>query len=285
MKHAQQIEADFVDMDETPTANLSSRARTYLASLDMTNADANHEAATLVWMHALAVGYSPTYVAENADGIRQDWPRVPLPRARQRLLASGQLGRQVAALLNTEGTIPGVTAGTIRPELTTIAVISRVSGGPLDPQGGDLALTAGWGHAGQGGVMPGTGSLVEREYTPMERAAIEDGAGALGLSSEEAFLRLGTTTLDIYLNELAFWSNVPVKVWAYTIGGYQVMKKWLSYRERDLLGRDLTSDEVREVRDIARRIAALVLLETQLDANYQAVKAETYDWGPEETAG
>jgi hypothetical protein len=29
---------------------------------------------------------------------------------------------------------------------------------------------------------------------------------------------------------------VPANVWRYTIGGYQVVKKWLSYRERALLG-------------------------------------------------
>ena len=34
------------------------------------------------------------------------------------------------------------------------------------------------------------------------------------------------------LNESAYWRNVPEKVWDYTIGGYQVIKKWLSYREQ-----------------------------------------------------
>jgi len=57
-----------------------------------------------------------------------------------------------------------------------------------------------------------------------------------------------------------------------------VLKKWLSYRERDLLGRALTPAEAREVRDTARRIAALILLQPELDANYAAVKANLYDW-------
>ena len=57
------------------------------------------------------------------------------------------------------------------------------------------------------------------------------------------------------------------------LGGYQVLKKWLSYREYALLGRDLTPDEVREVTAIARRLAALRLLEPALDAQYEAVKA------------
>jgi hypothetical protein len=56
------------------------------------------------------------------------------------------------------------------------------------------------------------------------------------------------------------------------------MKKWLSYRERDLLGRSLSLDEARYVMEMARRIAAIVLLEPALDANYEAVKANTYPW-------
>ena len=63
-----------------------------------------------------------------------------------------------------------------------------------------------------------------------------------------------------------------------TIGGYQVIKKWLSYRELELLGRPLTPDEAREVMNMARRIAAIVLLEPALDANYQAIKDSTYSW-------
>ena len=47
----------------------------------------------------------------------------------------------------------------------------------------------------------------------------------------------------MYLNEAAFWSNIPSRVWEYTIGGYQVIKKWLSYREDNLLGRAITPDE------------------------------------------
>ena len=71
---------------------------------------------------------------------------------------------------------------------------------------------------------------------------------------------------------------MPSAVWEYTLGGYQVIKKWLSYRERDLLGRPIKVDEVREVTNIARRIAAILLLGPALDANYEAVKANTYDW-------
>jgi hypothetical protein len=63
---------------------------------------------------------------------------------------------------------------------------------------------------------------------------------------------------------VAYWRNVPARVWDYAIGGYQVIKRWLSYREKALLGLGLTIDEAQEVSHTARRIAALVLLKEAL---------------------
>jgi hypothetical protein len=232
------------------TANLSPGARAYLAKLGIKNPDNDEETAALIWMHALAIGYSPAYLTENADGVRQDWPRIPLPDSKIALLASAELGKQVAALLDTENGVEGVTAGKLKPEFKEIAVLSSTK---------NLSLTAGWGHAGKGGVtMPGKGKLETRAFTPDKTVAA-----------------LGQTTHDIYLNNSACWQNVPEKVWDYTIGGYQVIKKWLSYRELGLLGRPLTPDEAREVTHMARRIAALILLQPELDKNYSAVKAAT----------
>jgi hypothetical protein len=263
-KASPEAQSSFLDQTEsgaTPAANLSPAARVYLAQLGITNPDDDAGTAGLVWMHALAIGYSPAYLSENADGIRQDWPRVPLPTTRDALEASARLGQQVAALLDTERPVPGVTAGAMRP------------------QESELTVTAGWGHAGQNGVvMPAKGKLVERDYAAEELDAIKTGADQLGLSLEDALAQLGRRTCDVFLNDVAYWRNVPVGVWEYVIGGYQVIKKWLSYREGPLLGRPLTSVEVREVQAMARRIAAILLLQPALDANYQAVKADTYLW-------
>ena len=101
-------------MDE-PVANLSAQAREYLRSLKLKNPDADARTAGLIWMHALAIGYSPAYLTENADGIRRDWPRIPLPASRKALEASAALGEQIAALLDTEADVPGVTCGKIAP--------------------------------------------------------------------------------------------------------------------------------------------------------------------------
>jgi Type ISP C-terminal specificity domain len=264
---------------EKITANLSPAARAYLAKLGIQNSDDDADTAALIWMHALAIGYSPAYLVENADGVRQDWLRIPLPDSKAALLASAELGKQVAALLDTETPVQNVTAGKVRPELVKIAVVTRLN------EKLNLSLTAGWGHAGQNGVtMPGKGKLETRGYTAEETAAFAVGqASRLSPSKPEksetgatpVLPLLGSATHDIFLNEAACWQNVPEKVWDYTIGGYQVIKKWLSYREFELLGRALTPDEAREVTHMARRIAALILLQPELDKNYQAVKDAT----------
>ena len=263
------------------TANLSPAARAYFAKLGIQNPDDDAETAALIWMHALAIGYSPAYLTENADGVRQDWPRIPLPDSKAALLASAELGKQVAALLDTENGVEGVTAGKLRPEFKTIAVLSSAK---------NLTLTAGWGHAGQNGVtMPGKGRLETRASTAEEAAAWAGGASVPASRTPQdqaaredvrptATASPGTSTHDVFLNESACWQNVPAKVWDYTIGGYQVLKKWLSYREFELLGRALTPDEAREVTHTARRIAALIRLQPELDQNYQAAKAAAFDW-------
>lgn len=270
--------------------NLSEAAVEYIRSVGQ------DEDGARVFHNLVAILHAPAYAVENAGALRSDWPRVPLPSTKNALLCSAELGRKIAALLDTEQSVAGVTAGTIKEPLRSIAVVSHATGGALQPI--DLALTAGWGHAGKGGItMPGKGKLVERDYSPEERKAIErtaatEGAGPVSARHDSQpmtsggdkprpynpFELLGATTYDVYLNPVAYWKNIPARVWEYTIGGYQVIKKWLSYRELELLDRPLTPEEAREVMNMARRIAAIVLLEPALDANYQAVKDATYSW-------
>ena len=164
-------------------------------------------------------------------------------RWRNRRRGAGSL----AALLDSDTPVAGVTTGSLRPELAAIAVPMTTDGGNM--VGDDFAVSAGWGHLGTGeAVMPGQGRIVARDYTAAERTALAD-----------AILTLGDSTFDVYLNDRAYWRNVPASVWNYQLGGYQVLKKWLSYRETKVLGRSLLPDEVRHFANTARQIAAIGL--------------------------
>ena len=226
--------------------NLSPAAERYLDRLGLGVEDLFH--------HVLAVLHDPVYREANAGALRMEWPRIPLPGwpdgnvdgAADDLAGSAARGRELAALLDSDTPVPGVTEGALRPEIAVIGVPFIVDGGNM--AGDDFALTAGWGHFGQGeAVMPGQGRAVERPYTPHERAALGGAASTLG-----------ETTFDVYLNDRAYWRNVPAAVWSYKLGGYQVLKKWLSYREHKVLGRALLPEEVQHFTDTARRIGRML---------------------------
>ena len=228
-------------------ANLSATAQRYLARLDLGVEDLFH--------HVLAVVHEPGYREANAGALRMGWPRIPLPGwpdgeaegAAEALARSATHGRELAALLDPETPVPGVTRTPLRPAAAAIAVPCTVGGRNM--AGDDFVVTVGWGHYGSGdAVMPGRGRAEERAYTPEETTAMLD-----------ALPVLGDKTFDVYLNGEAFWRNIPAAVWDYRLGGYQILKKWLSYREREVLGRRLRTEEVQHFTDTARRIGAILV--------------------------
>ena len=228
--------------------NLSLSAQHYLDSMGA--------GVEYLFHHVIATLHDPAYRTANAGALRMAWPRIPLPGwpdgvddgAADALAESAARGRQLAALLDCNTPVAGVTTGSLRPELAAIAVPATTDGGNM--AGNDFAISAGWGHFGTGeAVMPGQGRIVERDYTDDERSTLGD-----------AIPMLGDATFDVYLNERAYWRNVPVAVWDYQLGGYQVLKKWLSYRESKILDRPLLPEEVQHFTDTARRIAAIIQL-------------------------
>ena len=67
--------------------------------------------------------------------------------------------------------------------------MTRVGGGALNASAGEFDVTAGWGHTGKGGVtMPGKGKVLQHQRT-------------------------GGATCDVYLNDVAYWQNLPQPVW------------------------------------------------------------------------
>ena len=227
--------------------NLTDQAKRYLDIAGANTEDLFH--------HVLATLHDPTYREANAGALRMGWPRIPLPGwpnvkvegAAEVLARSVAQGRQVAALLDSETPVPGVTSAPLCPEIAVLGVPATTDGANMTHA--HFALNAGWGYRGSGdAVMPGKGRAVERTYTPEERTALSDALPALG-----------DTTFDVYLNTEAFWRNIPAAVWDYRLGGYQVLKKWLSYREQAILGRKLQMVEVQHFTETTRRIGALLM--------------------------
>ncbi len=231
-----------------PAWNLTIEAANYLRYLNRDVED--------LFYHVISTLHDPAYLLANAGALKMEWPRIPLPGwpegqaegAAQDLAGSAARGRELARLLDPCARVPGVTEGTLRPEIEAISVPATVDNRNMT--GDDFELTANWGHYGSGeAVMPGQGRVEQRKYTANE-------VQALGAAQSV----LGDSTFDIYLNDKAFWRNVPAAIWNYKLGGYQVLKKWLSYREGKILERPLKPDEVAYFAEVSRRIAGILML-------------------------
>ncbi|MDE0628149.1 MAG: hypothetical protein OXH99_17280 [Bryobacterales bacterium] len=243
-------------------ANLTDQAKRYLGCLDLNVED--------LFYLVVATLHDPAYRESNTGALRMAWPRIPLPGwpdgeadgAAQAFARSAAHGRSLAALLDPRTAVPGVTQAPLRTEIAAIAVPTTVRGRNM--AGDDFAVTAGWGRFGASdAVMPGKGRTVERAYAPAESAAMRNTLSVLG-----------DTTIDVHLNGKAFWRNVPSAVWEFRLGGYQVLKKWLSYRERTVLGRRLRAEEVRHFTDSARRIGGVLLAARSRLPSYDPERCE-----------
>jgi hypothetical protein len=245
---------------EVVAANLNPRARAYLRDLGLTASDDSEEAATALWYHALAMTYSPAYLTENGSAVRAAYPRIPLPLQKKVLELSVALGRRIAELLDPDVAVAGVTSGVIRPELRVLGSLAREDGKQIDLSAGDLTVDARWGTLQRETVvMPGPGKTTEAFDPALKGHPLRQGA------------------LNVWLNSTVYWRNVPGEVWEFAIGGYQVIKKWLSYREKAVLGRGLSLEEAQHTTAMVRRLATILLMREELDSVYAACCAATYE--------
>ena len=205
-----------------------------------------------LFYHVLAILWSDQYKREHAASLKTNWARIPIPLDSGILKSSAESGRKLANLLliRKHHPIPGVTAGKLRPEVRGIAIPMKLDHSQIDADE-DLDVTASWGARNtQGAVMPGSGRV-----TP--------NATSRGDS------------LDVWINDAVYWKNVPCAVWEMTIGGFPVLKKWLSYRDKRVLGRSLKMDEMLHFTEVARRLATVLSLSSELDDNYAASVGDT----------
>ena len=254
---------DGLECNGEPTLreNITATAQQYLERMGRSVED--------LFYHILAILHHPSYLESNSGGLSSEWPRIPLPlwskgkagrSAIDILDRSSAIGRRLSALLDTEVDVERITHGVVRQDLRGIAVPTTVDGGRME--GDDFAVKARWGRLGNGeGVMPGKGHIVERKFTAEEQSNLAD-----------CLPTLGDTTIDVYMNDGVYWRNVPARVWNYRLGGYQVLKKWLSYRDQRVLGRVLHHNEVANFCRVSRRVSEIIRVTN--DRGYTALVDE-----------
>jgi len=207
---------------------------------------------------AFAMLHAPSYQAEHKSALSADWAHLPIPKDPKLFAEVVEKGELITRLLDAERDARDIIEFVLGKDRTArIGPLKRVDGGNLKP--GDLKVTVTYWGGGKGRWKP---RAFEMEEAP-------DAAWGEGVWGER--------TGDLFINDDAFFANVPEAVWTYQLGGYPTLKKWLGYRQADRRdGNPLTDDERKWFRQIVQRIAALLALGPQLDALYQRVVADAF---------
>jgi type ISP restriction-modification system protein/N-6 DNA methylase len=202
---------------------------------------------------ALAIGHSPNFQRDFAGSLAHDWLHVPIPRERRTFEQIAALGDQVGILLDPFAALPDLSRvlhAVLGDEAPKLAVLATTDGGPI----GDRDLRVEIAHFGSA-----PGGWIARQP-------------AVG---EPWHPEWGESSGDLRLNSRVFLRHVPERVWGLELGGYQVIKKWIGYREaRRRNGQPMSLAEKDHLRGMVQRLAALLLLYPQLDLAYAATATD-----------
>ena len=201
--------------------------------------------------------HASSYQSEHKSALSADWAHVPIPKDKKlfdRLFAAGE---QVTRLLDADRDAADVIKAVIGVDLArALGPLKRTDGKQV--RADDLKVTVTYWGGGKGRWIP-------RAFKSGEHLATEFGDV------------WGERTGDLFVNDHAFFANVPEQVWHYQLGGYPVLKKWLGYRQADRRdGKPLTDDERKWIRQVIQRVAALLALGPLLNALYQDATANAF---------
>jgi len=215
----------------------------------------DHEAVRLVqrlFHLTLGLTHAPQYEADHKDTLAQDWIHLPIPKNRAVFEEIARLGEMVGVLLNPASDSAKVLRELLGGGRRTLAVVASRAREVV--RASDLIVAHSFFGAAQGAWQ---------KRKPKRDEAFE--------------AAWGETTGDLHLNDSVFLRNIPQRVWRYELGGYPVIKKWLGYRDAGRRpGKPLSLVELEHLREMAHRIAALLLLHDQLDAAYERAIADPF---------
>lgn len=207
---------------------------------------------------AFAILHAPAYQAEHKSALSADWAHLPIPKDDRLFARLVDKGEQVTRLLDANRDARDVVEAVLGHERAAqLGPLKRDDGGNLRPADLNITVTY-WGG--------GKGRWKSRPFAIEEAPLDAWGEGVWG-----------DQTGDLYINDDAFFADVPEAVWTYQLGGYPVLKKWLGYRQADRRDdKPLTDDERKWFRQIVQRIAALLALGAELDALYQEAATNAF---------
>lgn len=181
-----------------------------------------------VLYYAYALFHSPTYRRRYGEFLKVDFPRLPLTGDKALFVALAARGEELIGLHLME------SKALMRP-LTKFEIpgSNKVEQVRYQEQPGAAAPHK--------NVVPAP-SPVPPEHPP--GAAVKGNAGR------------------VYINDRQYFAGVPPEVWAFRIGGYQVLHKWL----KDRKGRTLSFEDLQHYQKIVVALKETLRLMAEIDA-------------------
>jgi len=244
--------------DAKQAANLSPSFTTALQSaLNLTPADYRPEDPTAplhaekIFHYLYAVLHSPAYRKRYAAFLRTDFPRIPIPGSHELFDALSKLGSELVQwhLLEHQNAI------NISAAHASAAGATGLKG--LNPCwfGADFSLQK---------VAEKSRELADvKAATSSARTGTGTGTGAAPTGTE-----LTDSVGRVFINATSGFANVHMSVWQHTIGGYQVLHKWLDDRRK--AGRSLSTDDITHWLRVYAALQATQALMRQVDTVIEA---------------
>ena len=196
----------------------------------------------------MAICHSSAYELEHKDSLAQDWGHVPVPKDKGLFEELVKYGGRIASLLNPLASVDKVLNEVLAGEENHLAIVGRRGGGAV--RQADLIIKYSFFGNARGGWRRNDAPSIDENQNPIG---------------------------DLYINDEIFYSNVPLAVWTYELGGYPVRKKWLAYRDK---GRrpdtTLSIHESEHLQCMVRRIAALLSMRKTLDDLYETASLSSF---------
>lgn len=102
-----------------------------------------------------------------------------------------------------------------------------------------------------------------------------EGKGPNRVEKGKLGLRYEPETQRVFINQTQYFAPVPLEVWEYPIGGYQVCAKWLKDRQ----DRQLSLDEIRTYCQILTALGKTIAIQEEIDDLYSRVEEAILEVG------
>ena len=190
-----------------------------------------------IFHYIYAVLHSPAYRQRYAAFLRADFPRIPIPASRPLFDALAALGAELVAWHLLE-----------HPNAQNIPTPTAPANQPAAWFGTDYTL-----------VKVAEKSRQLAEIT--EAAEITESAAPASVQASH------NQTGKVYINATSGFAQVRQHVWQHSIGGYQVLHKWLDDRRK--AGRSLSPQDITHWQRIYAACQATQTLMQQVDTTIQ----------------